>query len=194
MGCGILPDQWILNDNDWWIGSRISSSFREINELCHYGRNRDDPINPRTWLRKCRESVFPWQLFSTYFSQVWLVWLCWVYQWAYSSLISQDLSLSSITGSEKNFPLATIAVFISLLCLAGFPITAEFPAYLAIWQSLFLNFPLGGISALVGSLGILIGCVRTWQLWCERRKPWIRRQSRRAIKNSTGVGIIFDIH
>ncbi len=73
----------------------------------------------------------------------------------------KDLSLSSITGSEKNFPLATIAVFISLLCLAGFPITAEFPAYLAIWQSLFLNFPLGGISALVGSLGILIGCVRT---------------------------------
>jgi len=73
---------------------------------------------------------------------------------------SNQISLDSLAGAGARYPFSSIAIFVAFLSLAGFPLTAGFPAHLPIWQNLFLNFPLGGFSALVGSLGVLIGSVR----------------------------------
>ncbi|MGB9669254.1 MAG: hypothetical protein ACPL0B_02600, partial [Anaerolineales bacterium] len=73
---------------------------------------------------------------------------------------TQDLNFPSLAGIGGLFPFSALASFIGFLSLAGFPITMGFPIYLIVWQNLFNNFPLGGLSAIVGSLGILSGSVR----------------------------------
>lgn len=73
---------------------------------------------------------------------------------------SHTMDLKTIVGAGTLFPYSSIAIFVALLNLAGFPVTGGFPPHLIIWQNLFLNFPLGGFGSIVGSLGILIGSVR----------------------------------
>ena len=91
--------------------------------------------------------------------------------------------LDNLHGAGLRNPIAASALILSLLTLAGFPLTAGFPVHLALWdglsvQSLFVSF-----GALIGSAGILAGAIRTmlvlvsqptdvtWQLretWDER--------------------------
>ncbi len=80
------------------------------------------------------------------------------------SIIKREVSslkFSDIQGLARKFPIATGAIIIAHLSITGFPILAGFPPRLALWQelarqSLFISF-----WVFLGSLGLLIGAIRT---------------------------------
>jgi len=103
----------------------------------------------------------------------------------------QTIEIDELAGAGVFSPYSSMAVFIALLSLAGFPVTAGFPAHLIIWQNLFLDFPLGGLSAIVGSLGILIGSVRTFSVLMRAREKGGREGSENSYqKILLGIGIL----
>lgn len=71
-----------------------------------------------------------------------------------------SLEYNRIRGLARNYWLSTASIFIGLLSLAGFPLTAGFPIRLILWQELSQQFPLAAYAAIIGSSGILIGSLR----------------------------------
>ncbi|MCS6908858.1 MAG: proton-conducting transporter membrane subunit [Anaerolineales bacterium] len=72
-----------------------------------------------------------------------------------------SLSIQDLVGIGRQYPLATFAYFVAVLTLAGFPLTAAFPTHLPIWQGWFERFPPIAFSAVFGSIGVMIGGLRT---------------------------------
>lgn len=71
-----------------------------------------------------------------------------------------SLQIQELVGLGRQFPFATLAYFVSVLTLVGFPLTASFPLHLLIWQGWFGQFPPIAFAAIFGSVGVLIGGVR----------------------------------
>ncbi|MCX8062299.1 MAG: proton-conducting transporter membrane subunit [Anaerolineales bacterium] len=71
-----------------------------------------------------------------------------------------SLQIQELAGLGRQFPFATIAFFVSVLTLVGFPLTAAFPIHLLIWQGWFVQFPPIAFAAIFGSVGVLIGGLR----------------------------------
>ena len=71
------------------------------------------------------------------------------------------LKFSDVQGLARKYPLAVIALFISHLSVAGFPLLAGFPSRLALWHELTIQSPAASLWIFLGLLGLLIAAVRT---------------------------------
>jgi NADH-quinone oxidoreductase subunit N len=85
--------------------------------------------------------------------------------WAMAlSVIQQtvpDLRFKALQGIGRRLPLASACVILAHLSLAGFPMLAGFPSRLAIWQLLAESAPQIAFWAILASLGLLAGGIRT---------------------------------
>jgi formate hydrogenlyase subunit 3/multisubunit Na+/H+ antiporter MnhD subunit len=73
---------------------------------------------------------------------------------------SGSLEFDQVRGVGHKYLLSAAGLFVALLSISGFPLTAGFPIHLALWQELRLVFPLAGNAAIIGSFGLLIGALR----------------------------------
>ncbi len=85
-----------------------------------------------------------------------------------------SLHLQELSGLGRILPLATLAFFVAMLTLVGFPLTAAFPVHLVVWQGWFEQFPLIAIGAVSGSVGVLIGGMRALAVLARSvdDRPW----------------------
>ncbi|MDD2696326.1 MAG: proton-conducting transporter membrane subunit, partial [Anaerolineales bacterium] len=70
------------------------------------------------------------------------------------------MNFDQLRGVFQRLPYAWFGLFAATLTLVGFPLTAGFPAHLALWQGLAARFPLVNYAALFGSMGLLFGGLR----------------------------------
>jgi formate hydrogenlyase subunit 3/multisubunit Na+/H+ antiporter MnhD subunit len=84
--------------------------------------------------------------------------------WALSVSIIREhthgLSFDRLRGEGRHFVISASCLFLALLTLVGFPLTAGFPVHLALLQGLGLQFPLAAYAVILGSIGLLMSGVR----------------------------------
>jgi NADH-quinone oxidoreductase subunit N len=87
---------------------------------------------------------------------------------------ANSLEFDQIRGLGRDYLLATAGLFLGLLTIVGFPLTAGFPLRLTLWQALGLQFPLAAYAAIIGSFGILSGGLRAIAVLVvgSGREPW----------------------
>jgi formate hydrogenlyase subunit 3/multisubunit Na+/H+ antiporter MnhD subunit len=73
---------------------------------------------------------------------------------------TQGLNFDHLRGEGRHFVISASCLFLALLNLVGFPLTAGFPIHLALLQGLGLQFPLAAYAVIVGSIGLLMSGVR----------------------------------
>lgn len=71
------------------------------------------------------------------------------------------LKFSDVQGMARNYPVATAALIIAHLSVAGFPLLAGFPSRLALWQELSLQSLAASFWVFLGLTGLLIAAIRT---------------------------------
>ncbi len=80
------------------------------------------------------------------------------------SIIRQNvvsLRFESLQGIARDLPLATGGVVFAQLSLAGLPLLAGFPTRQALWGGLAQNSPTAGLWVFIGSIGFLLGVIRS---------------------------------
>jgi len=81
--------------------------------------------------------------------------------------ILPDFSLRSAAGAARQWPLLSAALMVSYFSLAGLPLLAGYPLYLALGNGL-RSYPIWINSALVlGSLGLIVGGLRAFSFLTE---------------------------
>jgi formate hydrogenlyase subunit 3/multisubunit Na+/H+ antiporter MnhD subunit len=85
------------------------------------------------------------------------------------------LSFNRVQGKGRKFPIAVGLLVIANLSLAGFPLLAGFPVHLALWNALAQKSTLAAVAALLGSLGLLTGCMRSLAVLItgSDEVPWV---------------------
>ncbi|PWH18460.1 MAG: hypothetical protein DDG59_05840 [Anaerolineae bacterium] len=73
----------------------------------------------------------------------------------------KGLGLQQLVGIGRHYPVATLGYFLAVLTLVGFPLLASFPVHLTLWQAWFQRFPPFAFAAIFGSVGVLIGGLRS---------------------------------
>ncbi|HNH27212.1 MAG TPA: proton-conducting transporter membrane subunit, partial [Anaerolineales bacterium] len=71
------------------------------------------------------------------------------------------LMFSDVQGLARKYLVATSALIIAHLSVAGFPLLAGFPSRLALWQELSLQSLSASLWVFLGLLGLLVASVRT---------------------------------
>lgn len=71
------------------------------------------------------------------------------------------LSFSKLYGAARKAPIASGILVLSIFSLAGFPLLAGFPIRLALWEALGQKSTVAVIVALLGSVGLMIGGLRS---------------------------------
>jgi NADH:ubiquinone oxidoreductase subunit 2 (subunit N) len=86
-----------------------------------------------------------------------------VWALALSSLIGrvEGLDLGGIRGIGRRFPVISISIVLAIFCLAGVPLLASFSMRLGVIEGLSVTAPQYAIWAIIGSLGLLMGGIRT---------------------------------
>ena len=86
-----------------------------------------------------------------------------VWALALSGLIGrvEGLRLNNIRGIGSRYPVISISILLSIFCLAGVPLLASFSMRLGVIEGLSLTAPQFAIWAIIGSLGLLVGGIRT---------------------------------
>ena len=74
---------------------------------------------------------------------------------------AQSLELNHLRGCGLQLPIASSALILAQLSIAGFPLLAGFPVRLPVWQGLADHSIVLTVSALLGSVGLLIASLRT---------------------------------
>jgi formate hydrogenlyase subunit 3/multisubunit Na+/H+ antiporter MnhD subunit len=74
---------------------------------------------------------------------------------------AEALYFHNVQGTGRRLPLATAAVTLALLSLAGYPILAGFPVYQALWRNLAISTPILAALALFGSLSLGVSGLRS---------------------------------
>ena len=75
---------------------------------------------------------------------------------------SRDLlSFNKVQGAAKSMPVAAASLLIANFTLAGYPLLAGFPPRVALLNILAQNYPLSVLASLLGSIGLIIGGLRT---------------------------------
>jgi NADH:ubiquinone oxidoreductase subunit 2 (subunit N) len=73
----------------------------------------------------------------------------------------EDLSLNNIRGIGRRYPVISISIILSIFCLAGVPLLASFSMRLGVIEGLSITAPQFAIWAIIGSLGLLVGGIRS---------------------------------
>jgi NADH-quinone oxidoreductase subunit N len=73
----------------------------------------------------------------------------------------EGLKFENIQGIGRRFPFISIGIVLSIFCLAGVPLLASFPTRLGIIEGLALMAPQFAPWVIIGSLGLLVGGIRT---------------------------------
>lgn len=82
------------------------------------------------------------------------------------------MDFAAMRGIFQRLPFAWFGLFAATLTLVGFPLTAGFPASLALWQGLAVQFPLANYAALFGSAGLLFGGLRVLLVTLTGSSSW----------------------
>ena len=90
-----------------------------------------------------------------------------------------SLRFSEVKGFARSYPIATSALILAHLSMAGLPLLAGFPARLALWQELASQSLTLSFWALFGMLGLLLGAARTMAVFVmvEEDKAWELKES-----------------
>jgi NADH-quinone oxidoreductase subunit N len=73
----------------------------------------------------------------------------------------EGLRLINIRGIGRRYPVISISLILSIFCLAGVPLLASFSMRLGVIEGLSLTAPQFAIWAIIGSIGLLVGGIRT---------------------------------
>ncbi len=85
-----------------------------------------------------------------------------------------DLQFQSVSGLGRSFPVASAALILAQLSVAGVPLLAAFPLRLALWDAMAqTDFP-AALSLLAGSVGLVISGLRVLAVLVtgEQENPW----------------------
>jgi formate hydrogenlyase subunit 3/multisubunit Na+/H+ antiporter MnhD subunit len=101
------------------------------------------------------------------------------------------LKFSDVQGMARNYPVATAALIIAHLSVAGFPLLAGFPSRLALWQELSLQSLAASVWVFLGLAGLLIAAIRTLAalVMATEDKRWEVKESWMQI-SMLGLGIV----
>lgn len=101
------------------------------------------------------------------------------------------LKFSDVQGMARNYPVATAALIIAHLSVAGFPLLAGFPSRLALWQELSLQSLAASVWVFLGLAGLLIAAIRTLAalVMATEDKRWEVKESWVQI-SMLGLGIV----
>jgi len=105
-----------------------------------------------------------------------------------------SLRLGDMKGISRKYPIATGAIIIAHLSVTGFPILAGFPPRLALWQELASQSLFTSFWVFLGTLGLLIGAIRTLAIFvmAEAGTGWSLNETRiQAGLLGTGVIVLF---
>ena len=69
--------------------------------------------------------------------------------------------LKDLMGLGRKYPIILTSVIVAIFCLAGIPLLASFPTRLAVIEGLSLVAPQNALLAILGSIGLLVGALRT---------------------------------
>ncbi|MGE5221154.1 MAG: proton-conducting transporter membrane subunit [Omnitrophica WOR_2 bacterium] len=74
---------------------------------------------------------------------------------------TKELSFRSVQGLGRRFPITAAAILLANFSIGGFPLLVGFPIRLIVWQQIAQIAPVFGLWALIGSVGLLTGGLRT---------------------------------
>lgn len=91
------------------------------------------------------------------------------------------LKLSDVQGLARVYPVATGALIIAHLSMAGFPLLAGFPSRLALWQALSPQSLSAALWAFLGLSGLLVAALRSLASFVMADAPprWELNETRR---------------
>jgi len=92
-----------------------------------------------------------------------------------------NLDFRSVQGLGRQFPLLVLGVLVANFSLAGFPLLASFPFLLALWYQLAQTSTVIALLALLSSVGLLIGALRSLAVFVmgpEELDPKIQKNTR----------------
>jgi formate hydrogenlyase subunit 3/multisubunit Na+/H+ antiporter MnhD subunit len=79
------------------------------------------------------------------------------------SRMKGDLRFDGVRGLGRYRPLSSATLLIAHFSMAGLPLLAGFPVRLALWQHLADLYPVVAGGAILGSVGLLVGGLRTME-------------------------------
>lgn len=105
-----------------------------------------------------------------------------VWALALSGLRSQGigLNLKDLNGLGRTYPIILLSMILAIFCLAGIPLLASFPMRLAVVEGLALTAPQNALLAILGSIGLLVGAIRTLSIMVTGTDDdkWLVNESR----------------
>lgn len=74
---------------------------------------------------------------------------------------THELSFRSVQGFGRRFPITAATILLANFSIGGLPLLVGFPIRLIVWEQIAKIAPLLGLWALIGSIGLLAGGLRT---------------------------------
>jgi formate hydrogenlyase subunit 3/multisubunit Na+/H+ antiporter MnhD subunit len=75
-----------------------------------------------------------------------------------------NLHLSAVQGLGKTRPVVALTLLLSHFSLTGLPFLSSFPVRMALWEQVAIAYPVVAGGAILGSIGVLVGGLRTMSI------------------------------
>ena len=75
-----------------------------------------------------------------------------------------NLHFSAVQGLGKTRPVVSLTLLLSHFSLSGLPFLSGFPVRMALWEQLAIAYPVVAGGAILGSIGVLVGGLRTMSM------------------------------